>query len=600
MRTHFQRLFPFTLTVLMASTLAAAQATQPQRPPTAPSRVVAVTVYQGSALVTREVALPEGLGLMEVVVSPLPPQTMSGSLYSEGGDRLRILTTRYRTRAVREDTREEVRAKEDQLRRLALDAQRLQREIHVIDQNLAMLAKLESFTAATMQHLADKGVLNGETTIALTKYVMETRAERSAAQVQLQQQAQANAEAQQFAQRELAELAAGSSRTERDAVIVVDKTDRAAGTIRLNYLVGGASWRPQYRLRAGADREPVQVEYLAAVAQQSGEDWSDAAVVLSTAEPMLAAAPPELTALDVTLGVAGPKGGASLEELASPAFGKRQRDEARQLREQAAQRVIENDYAKASSGLNRAAALEQAAELLSIMSPDAQTRENGQGPAPREGPSVTYHLKQKFTIPSRNDEQLIEVARLEMSGEFYYKAVPVLTSHVYRLANLTNTSQYVLLGGEATMYLGTDFVGRMNLPLVAIGESFTAGFGADPQLQVSRELVTKNRSTQGGNQVHEFRYRITVSSFKNAPATVQVWDRLPHAEADALDVTLLDTAPPLSTDRTYLRTERPQNLLRWDLTVEPNSNNEKAKLVEYGFKLEYDRNVALGNFTAGK
>ena len=37
------------------------------------SQIVNVTVYQNSALVTREVDVPEGTGSMELVVTPLPP-----------------------------------------------------------------------------------------------------------------------------------------------------------------------------------------------------------------------------------------------------------------------------------------------------------------------------------------------------------------------------------------------------------------------------------------------------------------------------------------------------------------------------------------------
>src|SRR5262249_56005911 len=124
-----------------------------------------------------------------------------------------------------------------------------------------------------------------------------------------------------------------------------------------------------------------------------------------------------------------------------------------------------------------------------------------------EGPSVTYHLRSKLSVPSRNEEQVIEVAKIDLAPEYYFKAVPVLTPHIYRLANLTNKSEYVLLPGEATMYLGTDFVGRMDLPLVAIGEQFTAGFGVDPQLQVQRQMVDKSRETKGGNQVLKDEYR---------------------------------------------------------------------------------------------
>ena len=150
------------------------------------------------------------------------------------------------------------------------------------------------------------------------------------------------------------------------------------------------------------------------------------------------------------------------------------------------------------------------------------------------------------------------------------------------------------------MYIGSDFVGRMNLPLVAIGEQFTVGFGVDPQLQVDRQLVDKSRTVQGGNQVHAYDYRIRVSSFKPNPVRVQVWDRLPHGETEAVGVNLVKAQPTLSDDPTYLRTDRPKNLLRWDLTVEPGQNGEKAAAVSYQFRLEYARNVAISNFKATK
>src|SRR5512134_7387 len=69
---------------LMSCTFALAQprpVTRPVEPPqpVARSKIVAVTVYQGTALVTREVDVPEGQNLVEVVVSPLPEQTVDSS-----------------------------------------------------------------------------------------------------------------------------------------------------------------------------------------------------------------------------------------------------------------------------------------------------------------------------------------------------------------------------------------------------------------------------------------------------------------------------------------------------------------------------------------
>src|SRR5438552_19189971 len=92
-------------------------------------KIVAVTVYRGTALVTRTVDVPEGAGTIELVVSPLPPETVASSLYAEGTDGIRVLNTRFRTRAIREDTRDEVRKLQAQIKQLAQEPQRLQADI---------------------------------------------------------------------------------------------------------------------------------------------------------------------------------------------------------------------------------------------------------------------------------------------------------------------------------------------------------------------------------------------------------------------------------------------------------------------------------------
>src|SRR5262249_56276693 len=138
-----------------------------------------------------------------------------------------------------------------------------------------------------------------------------------------------------------------------------------------------------------------------------------------------------------------------------------------------------------------------------------------------------YGVKEGVRGGWRKGEQVVEIAKVKMQPKFYYKAVPVLSRSVYRLADLVNDSQTVLLPGEATMYQGTDFVGRMRLPLVAVGEEFTAGFGVDPQLQIQRQMLDKTRAVAGGNQVLKYEYRILVSTYKKDNVQVQVWGRLP-------------------------------------------------------------------------
>jgi hypothetical protein len=632
-----------------------------EAPRIAASKLTHVTVYPDSAMVTREVEVPAGAGLVELVINPLPEATVASSLYSESSDGIRVLTTRFRSRPVKEDTREEVRKIEDEIHKLQQEARKIQSEMKAIESNVGLLAKLETFTAASTTHATEKGKLDADAAIALAKYLMEGRVEKSKQIVALQEQIQTNSEAMEFANRRMRNLTSGTSKVERDAVIVVDKVNNGAGKVKLNYLVTAAAWRPQYKFRSGKNgKDPVAVEYLAAVMQQTGEDWERVGITLSTAQPMLNAAPPDLNALAVVvvprgtaaqgvtvsglqsgLGLAGGPGGggfggrmpapgggpapgipgamggtmatnspaqygnqakvpANRFALTNPVTANTSRDELKKaadlLRQRAQETYNRNNEKDASELTNYAAVLDQACELVMT----SGTTKLGESPrAPKnEGPSVTYHLANRLSVPSRNDDQVIEVARLEMQPDYFYKAVPVLTPHVYRQANLVNKSTHVLLPGEATMYNGTDFVGRMSLPLVAVGEEFTVGFGAEPQLQVQRQLLDRSRAMQAGNQILKYDYRILVSSYKGEKVRVQVWDRLPHAEKEAMGVNLLKVSPELCKDPVYVREERANNLLRWDLDVEPEMRGEKAIKIAYEFHLELDKQATIGSFLA--
>lgn len=665
----------------------------------AASKIVAVTVYHGQALVTRDVSVPEGDGIIELVVAPMPPEVVENSLYTEGAEGLRVLSTRFRTRTVNQDTRQEVRTKEELIRKLQADSQRLQQEIAVQEQNLKYLQKLEGFTSTTMTSLTEKGRLDSEAILTLSKFVMENRGAKSKAEVDLRQQLQATNEASDLAKQQLAELSAGSSRVERDAVIVVNKSRRGGGSVRLGYLVDSATWTPQYRLKGAADNAPVRLEYLAAVVQQTGEDWPAVRVTLSTARPTLDAAPPNL--LPLKIDIADPVDFGPIEagdnrsqrvvaelgklmdfQLANPTpledvisyvrkatsgrtfpdglpiyvdpVGLQEAERTltspvtldltqipirtglRLMLKQLGMTYIVKDglvtitsetaeslagdrgeasqedaggeagmgvpgvegagqvQAAGAAKLNRAAASDQDHELRFTDGSGSTSHS-----AEKDNPSVAFSVSGALDIPSRRDPQLLEVARIELPAEYYAKAVPVLTPRVYRLAKLTNKSDFVLLPGEATVHVGSDFVGRMRLPLVAAGEPFIAGFGVDPQLQVSRRLIKKTRTVQGGNQVFNYEFRLGLRNYRSVPVKFQLWDRLPKPNGESVVASLAKTTVELSNDASYQRTARNDNLLRWDLEVPAGTVGEKTMYLSYEFRLEYARDLPQPHFVSG-
>ncbi len=599
------------LVVALVATVAAAQ--KPDEPKTAPNKITSVTVYQNTALVTREVTLPEAAGQAEVVVSPMPPATVQSSLYAEGTDAVRVLSTRFRTRAIAEDNREEVRKLEAEIKAVVKGVAEQDADLRAVTANLAFTTKLEVFTTATMSTLTEKGQLDAEKTLLLAKSIRDDRTKYIKEEAKLKAQMAADNEKLAFLRVQLQEKSGGVSRTERDAVIVIDKK-AGAGTVKLNYLVSNATWKPQYKLRAAAKAgDPVAVEYQASVTQQTGEEWPNVNLILSTAQPLLNAAPPDLRTLEVAVGgpalpgapgggpagpggIAGGYGGGRGEGT----YGKELKDleeRAKGQRSMAVDNFNKKDAGEAFKLQNEAAATEQFRDLL--CSAEDVAKGAGMGTPAGDAPSVTFRLKTKLTLPSRADDQTLEIAKLELLPKFYYKAVPVLTPNVYRLADLVNTTDYILLPGDANMYLDSDFVGSAKMPLVAVGKPFTVGFGVDPQLQVQRKLMDKTRTTQGGNQVLTFKYKILLSSYKSAAVDVQVWDRVPHAEAvNAIAVSIGKSDVALSADPLYVRDDRPKNLLRWDVKVDKGMNGEKVLTIDYEYKLELDKNVTIGSFLA--
>ena len=379
--------------------------------------------------------------------------------------------------------------------------------------------------------------------------------------------------------------------------------------MNFNYIVSNASWTPQYKLRAVKDKPEVSLEYLAAIYQQSGEDWKGVEVVLSTAQPRLNAAPPDLAMLEVGVTAARVMANSPLVNpgaqqqvgqinvnggniiLGASAREQNQR-QAQQTRNEAQMLSNSSNTIDANRRFNDAAAFLQSDEILNT--DDRQSK--AFRPIYLEGQSVTFHIDHKLSIPWRDDAQMVEVARTSLKPDYFFKAVPVLTPHVYRLANLKNDSKLIVLPGEATVYMDADFVGRTSLPLVAIGETFTAGFGVDPQLQITRQQTDKTKTIQGGNQVLKFDYRLSISSYKSEPVKLQLWDRLPHGETEAVNVTLVSSSKDLSADADYVQEEKPKNLLRWDLTVEPSGAGAKAMNVNYQYKMEFAKDSNIGGF----
>lgn len=580
---------PALIVVLFALVLVPARAADPLE---TSGKVDAVTVYRGQALVTRVVPLPPDGGLREVIVAGLPEHVVPGSLHAAGGPGVEIRSVRYRARPVEQDVREEVRRMDEQIRDLRDRLTAAERQAQLIAERRGYLDKLEQFTATTANVELSRGVLNSDTLEKLSEYMLAQRRAHLEEELNLVREQRTVKQQLETLERQRQTLTRDSARTQREAIVFVN-APAGPGELRLRYLVDKATWEPSYNIRADEARRGAVVEYNAAIQQMSGEDWPDVAMTLSTASPSLTAKAPELTALAIAL--VAPAQAEQQQAGGRENYGQKRRELVREQKAAEAHRQRnappaaahnEAPYREHDAVLNRLAGEMQLLDLVAL------GRERAADPAVvSEGYSAVYRVESRTTLPSRADRQLIRIAALPLQGEFYKVAVPVLTEYVYDEADLVNDSPLVLLAGPVSTYVGGQFVGQSALPNVAAGERFTVGLGIDPGLRAARELVDKKESTQGGNRIVDFTYRLTIENFAAAPAALRVLDRLPTGHGQEIKVTLTEPGKGSHTDGPGAAADRKKGLLRWDAEVPPQAAGALA--IEYQFRLEYDRQMAL-------
>jgi uncharacterized protein (TIGR02231 family) len=552
--------------------------------PTTTGTISKVTVYRGQALVTRTVSVDLPPGASELIVKDLPAMIVPESIYAQTFGDIKVLSVRYREKAVSEDTRQEVKQLDEQIEDVQHQLKYAESEHKHLDAQWQMYEKLKDFTIAATSSDLGRGLLTFEPLNNLTELIEKKGGDYFKQKMELEDKINGLKKEQDLLGRKRSELVAGQSRTEREAVLFISGSGGKKVAIELNYLVGGANWQQQYNLRANPEKSNVLIEYNAVVNQTSGEDWEGVALSLSTAEPTMVAAAPVLEPMFVAL-----SNPAQTQQAGPPAFIGA--DQARQY-QQSRKANIRKGIA-ANTELNELAISNQTF-FLNAGQKELQEFQQQMAEISRvEGISVTYDLPGRLTLPSRSDQQLVTIASITAKADFTLIATPLLTDYVYLQADLLNDSQTVLLPGQTSMFRDRQFVGRSRLPQVTIGERFTAGFGIDSQVQVARELENKKTRIQGGNRIDTYDYRIALSNYKNKPVELQLLDRLPYTDDSSIKIELEKTEPQLSSNSEYLRTARKKGILRWDLKLAPNTIDQDATIVKYSFTMEYDRNMQI-------
>ena len=554
-----------------------------------PGTIRHVTLFRGQALVTREIEIPAGEVVRELTIGRLPENVITDSVNAEGSETIEVRGVRVIRQASTDSNRADVRELNQKITALTQQRERATRKLQLLNKKIEYIDQLMDFSATTTHSDLGRGVLNAATLTELSNYSMDKQAELNDAQLEIELQLAGLNEEEALLNREL-ELRTQSTSPLHEAKLQIAARGGKAGTVKLSYLVTGCGWDPQYTIRGTTGQANFDLRYSALVQQMSGEDWSEVQLTLSTASPSISATGPALTPLRVSVADTTDRANAfsTSEEITKQSATLRERMQAAES-QYTTQAAAPNNFAR-DFELNNLANEIQHIELQA----DSSQLKTLADDATDDIASQVYTIEQAVSLPSRREQQLVQVFDAKLPGNLYYVATPLLSSFAYREAELTNNRKTGLLKGPAMIYLDDRFIGRSQIPSIASGQHVVVGFGADQQIRTRRELLDKADEMQGGNRRMTFTYRLVIANFKSEAVKLRLFDRLPFT-GQSTDVAVQLNKPgfPISNDGLYARILKPRGILRWDLEVPAERFGEKAFDVEYSYSTEFDRNQML-------
>ena len=506
------------------------------------SDVTGVTLYPDGATVTREVPFSAPAGSHQLLLTDLPRNTPLASVrVAVEGAQMGSVSTRNDFVPPRtEETNAAIEAAEDRVELLEEELRNRQAAIESI--------RLEAKAAeARVEFLESLGKGEGVAALDVEKLMAlsEMIGSETLAALQTAQGARRRAEA---AARELTDLQEDLKRARQAlAALVPEREDRAMlavavrsdapaeGTLTVTYNIYEAGWQPVYDLRLERESGELDIERGALVYQQTGENWSDVALTLSTTRPSGQVVPGEVwpwlrRIFDPEAPVPMPK----------PLV-----------------------RAEPQAGYAADAAMEEAAMAPAPVQAIAQF----------DGLSVTYSYPETVDVASGADNLRITLGTLETEAELVAQAVPLTDTNAYLMAEFTNEAEELILPThEASFYLDGRFIGTRALDLIPAGGEAELSFGPIEGLRLERTVLGRNEGDRGmisrSTELTE-EVRIEIENLTGEAWPMRVLDRVPYSEQEDLEIEW-NAAPHASE----MDVDGKLGVLAWDFEIAAGEEKE--------------------------
>ena len=478
-----------------------------------------VTLYSGTALVRRSAAIPaSGQYLVQGLPACIDPNNVR--VRCDGGA---VVNVETRERLQPGLANERLQALREALKATSREQQLAADEGDTLKEQAMHLEHMRASEESAHAREVASGRSNVEAWTANFEFLAKKTSEVSHAQREnAWKQEELSARAAEAAQA-LGEAQAQGAVKVYDVRISI--LERGPATLDLEYLVSNAGWQPSYDLRAHKTLDQVELVYRAKVWQQTGEDWNEVALALSTAQPQIGAQGPEPTPQWISMELPDSRSGAILS-----------RAESADQRGTSADKDAGESNTPNNPNVRLAAAVEN------------------------QGLSVRFQLQKPATIQSRDEPTTLLVGNATLAIQAERQCVPALDTTVWLRGKAKNTSAWTMLPGTAAVFFGADYLGPAQIGTVQPGQELVLHLGADPALIVKREQIEDQSKGPGFLSSRS-------SDVKSWRVHLENHGALGAAADGSIEVILRESLPRPRDERVEVElskiSEKESDLVRW-------------------------------------
>ncbi|MCW6052437.1 mucoidy inhibitor MuiA family protein [Lyngbya sp. CCAP 1446/10] len=536
------------------------------------SQISEVTAYTDRALITRRGTVALTGNERELTIASLPTTLETESVRATGAG-----TVAVRLLGVRSETVFSSEPTGDRIAELTHQIQELETQKRAIkDQIAARIIQLnfvENLSAKSVGSFASgiaKQQIGLNETGELLNFLGSNYKKYVSAIGQHERQQRELDKQIEALRQQLRQLQTPHSQKSFNIIVAIEPSGSGNFELEISYVVTQARWTPLYDLRIDTTNNQINLNYLAEVNQNTGEDWTGVALTLSTAKPGMGTLPPKLQPwfIDIVRPKSAQSQGfprARMERSAKPETS-----------------AVYDNFME--SEMEDEEQLDMMAVGGSAPAPEPIAAQTATATVSKAGGTVTFQVGGNTNIPSDGTPHKVTIFSENYPSQLQYIAVPRLVSFAYLQAIVTNPmTGATLLPGQANIFRDNTFVGTLQLANISPGQEFKLNLGIDEGLKIERELVERqvDKKLIGNQRRTSYAYRLIVTNLQQLPVNLTLKEQLPVSRNEQVKVRLTQTNPKIVAGE--------MGMLEWIMSLPPQAKQE----LDYQFVVEHPPDLTV-------